>query len=92
MLVELGNLTLCSSHCGLIEPPWQDGVTVIGGSALSHSLVTQPFITLRECLQCRVYKDSPSPSAVSWAQWSASQLHRPTLQPAAAQAGIALAF
>lgn len=40
MLVELGNLSLWSSHCGLIDPPWQAGVTVISASSLSFSLVT----------------------------------------------------
>lgn len=45
-LVELGNLPLCGDHHGLMDPPWQDGVTVIRASSLSRSFVTQPFITL----------------------------------------------
>lgn len=45
-LVELGNLPLCGDHRGLMDPPWQDGVTVIIAGSLSRSFVTQPFITL----------------------------------------------
>lgn len=40
VLVELGNLSLCSSHWGLIDPPWQDGVPVISARSLNFSLVT----------------------------------------------------